>query len=134
MKVEKATERKRLPHDMQQPVDEEKTREFNNTIIFFAMQIEFSMAPKTLPMAEMGQQATKEPENEGEEKKEMENLTQDEFKKQLAAMNRQYNQRFFGGNNPRGNNRGRGRGNNQRGAQSYRGNAWNQSHGNQGGR
>ena len=36
--------------------------------IDLAMQIEFSMAPKTLPMAEMGQQATKEPESEGEEK------------------------------------------------------------------
>ena len=104
--------------------------------IQLAMQVEFSMAPKTLPMAEMGQQATKEPEKEEEEKKGMEELTQEEFKKQLSAMNRQYNQRFGNnGNNQRGNNRGRGRGgNSQRGAQSYRGNAWNQGHGNQGGR
>ena len=104
--------------------------------IDLAMQIEFSMAPKTLPMAEMGQQATKEPEKEDEEKKGMEELTQEEFKKQLAAMSRQYNQQFGNnGSNQRGNNRGRGRGgNSQRGAQSYRGNAWNQGHGNQGGR
>ena len=102
--------------------------------IDLAMQIEFSMAPKTLPMAEMGRQTTEEPGKEEEENKSMENLTQEEFKKHVAALNRQYNQRFFGGNNQRGNNRGRGRGNNQRGAQSYRGNAWNQGHGNQGGR
>ena len=102
--------------------------------IDLAMQIEFSMAPKTLPMAEMGRQTTEEPGKEEEENKSMENLTQEEFKKHVAALNRQYNQRFFRGNNQRGNNRGRGRGNNQRGAQSYRGNAWNQSHGNQGGR
>ena len=104
--------------------------------IQLAMQVEFSMTPTTLPMAEMGQQATKETEKEGEEKKGLEELTQEEFKKQLSAMNRQYSQRFGNnGNSQRGNNRGRGRGgNNQRGAQSYRGNAWNQGHGNQGGR
>ena len=104
--------------------------------IQLAMQVEFSMTPTTFPMAEMGQQATKETEKEGEEKKGLEELTQEEFKKQLSAMNRHYNQRFGNnGNGQRGNNRGRGRGgNNQRGAQSYRGNTWNQSHGNQGGR
>ena len=86
--------------------------------IQLAIQVEFSMTPTTLPMAEMGQQATKETENEGEEKKGLEELMQEEFKKQLNAMNRQYSQRFGNNrNNQRGNNRGRGRGgNNQRGA------------------
>ena len=36
--------------------------------IDLAMQIKFSMAPKTLPMAEMGRQMAEEPESEGEEK------------------------------------------------------------------
>ena len=101
--------------------------------IQLAIQNEFSMAPKTLPMAEMGQQPKEEKEKAEEGKEKSEELSQEEFKKQLSAMNRRYNQRFRNnGNNQRGNNRGRGRGgNSQRGAQSYRGNAWNRGYGNQ---
>ena len=43
--------------------------------IQLAIQVEFSMTPTTLPMDEMGQQATKETEKEGEEKKGLEELT-----------------------------------------------------------
>ena len=50
-------------------------------LAILAIQVEFLMAPKTLPMAEMGQQATETTEKE--DKKGTEELAQEEFKKQL---------------------------------------------------